>query len=142
MRYQIFELNISCICMGCMRFGDAKNGKHRWNVNEEYTCEIIRRGLNARINSFNTAIVYQSGISERHFEKELKDFAKKEDVGAATKFPPRTKDKIAERIYESCVSIFSFYDVLFAVLSCENNLTKPIRMHLWEERFMIYKIIL
>lgn len=110
--------------MGCMRFGDAKNGQHSWNVNEEYTCEIIRRGLEARINSFNTAIVYQSDISERHFGKELKDFAKREDACVATKFLPCTQDKIAEGIYESCVSNFPFYNVLFAVPSCEKILTE------------------
>lgn len=26
------ELNVSRICMGCMGFGDARNGQHSWTV--------------------------------------------------------------------------------------------------------------
>ena len=31
------ELNVSRICMGCMGFGDAKNGQHTWTIDEEHT---------------------------------------------------------------------------------------------------------
>lgn len=92
------ELNISRICMGCMGFGDAKNGQHSWTVDEEHTREIIRKGLDAGVNFFDTAIGYQSGTSERYLGKALKDFAKREDVVVATKFLPRTQDEIAEGI--------------------------------------------
>ncbi len=50
------ELNISRICMGCMGFGDAKNGQHTWTIDEEHTREIIRRGLESGINFYDTAI--------------------------------------------------------------------------------------
>ena len=49
-------LNVSCICMGCMGFGDAGNGQHTWTVDEECSRKIIRRGLELGINFFDTAI--------------------------------------------------------------------------------------
>ena len=52
------ELNVSRICMGCMGFGDAKNGQHTWTIDEEHTREIIRKGLEAGINFYDTAIGY------------------------------------------------------------------------------------
>ena len=39
------DLNVSRICMGCMGFGDAANGQHSWTIDEEHSCEIIKRGL-------------------------------------------------------------------------------------------------
>lgn len=37
------DLNVSCICMGCMGFGDAGNGQHSWTIDEDHSREIIRR---------------------------------------------------------------------------------------------------
>ncbi len=28
------ELNVSRICLGCMGFGDANRGQHRWTLDE------------------------------------------------------------------------------------------------------------
>ena len=39
------DLNVSRICMGCMGFGDAKNGQHTWTVDEAHSRAIIKRGL-------------------------------------------------------------------------------------------------
>ncbi len=88
------ELIVSRICMGCMGFGDAKNGQHTWTVDETHSRDIIRRGLEAGINFFDTAIAYQSGTSEQYLGRALKDFAKREDVVVATKFLPRTQEEI------------------------------------------------
>ena len=33
------DLQVSRICMGCMGFGDAKNGQHSWTLDEEQTAE-------------------------------------------------------------------------------------------------------
>ena len=41
------DLSVSCICMGCMGFGDAGNGQHKWTIDEEHTGEIIRHGLDS-----------------------------------------------------------------------------------------------
>mgnify|MGYP005801351643 CR=1 FL=1 len=92
------ELNISRICMGCMGFGDAKNGQHSWTVDEEHTREIIRKGLDAGVNFFDTAIGYQSGTSESYLGNTLQAFEKREDVVVAKKCLPRTQDEIAEGI--------------------------------------------
>ncbi len=88
------ELNVSRICMGCMGFGDAKNGQHSWTIDEEHTREIIKRGLELGVNFYDTAIAYQSGTSEQYVGRALKDLARREDVVVATKFLPRTQGDI------------------------------------------------
>ena len=88
------ELNVSRICMGCMGFGDAKNGQHSWTVDEEHSREIIKKGISLGINFFDTAIGYQSGTSEQYLGRTLRDYAKREEVVVATKFLPRTKEDI------------------------------------------------
>ncbi len=92
------DLTISRICMGCMGFGDAKNGQHSWTLDEEHSREIIRRGLELGVNFFDTAIGYQSGTSEQYVGRALWDFAKRDEVVVATKFLPRTQEEIAAGI--------------------------------------------
>ena len=89
------DLMVSRICMGCMGFGDAKNGQHSWTLDEEHSREIIRRGLELGVNFFDTAIGYQSGTSEQYLGRALRDYAKREDMVVATKFLPRTQEEIA-----------------------------------------------
>lgn len=92
------ELNVSRICMGCMGFGDAKNGQHSWTVDEEHSREIIKQGLSLGINFFDTAIGYQSGTSEQYLGRALRDYAKRDEMVVATKFLPRTKEDIEKGI--------------------------------------------
>ena len=92
------ELNVSRICMGCMGFGDAKNGQHSWTVDEEHSREIIKKGISLGINFFDTAIGYQSGTSEQYLGRTLRDYAKREEVVVATRFLPRTKEDIEKGI--------------------------------------------
>ena len=89
------DLTVSRICMGCMGFGDPKNGQHSWTLDEEHSREIIRRGLELGVNFFDTAIAYQSGTSEQYVGRAIRDFARREDVVVATKFLPRTQEEIA-----------------------------------------------
>lgn len=88
------ELNVSRICMGCMGFGDAKEGQHSWTLDEEQSREIINRGLDLGVNFYDTAIAYQSGTSEQYVGRALRDFAKRDEVIVATKFLPRTQEEI------------------------------------------------
>ncbi len=88
------ELKVSRVCMGCMGFGDAGSGQHSWTLDEEHSREIIKQGLEAGINFYDTAIGYQGGTSERYVGRALRDFAKREEVVVATKFPPRTQAEI------------------------------------------------
>ena len=92
------DLQVSRICMGCMGFGDAKNGQHSWTLDEEHSREIIKRGLELGVNFYDTAIGYQSGTSEQYVGRALKDFAKRDEVVVATKFLPRTNEEIAAGI--------------------------------------------
>ena len=92
------ELNVSRICMGCMGFGDAKNGQHTWTIDEEHTREIIRKGLESGINFYDTAIGYQSGTSEQYLGRALRDYAKRDEVVVATKFLPRTPEEIEQGV--------------------------------------------
>lgn len=71
------ELNVSRICMGCMGFGNAKEGQHSWTLDEEHSREIIKRGLDLGVNFYDTAIAYQSGTSEQYVGRALRDFAKR-----------------------------------------------------------------
>lgn len=88
------DLKVSRICMGCMGFGEAGNGQHRWTVDEEHSREIIRRGLELGVNFFDTAIAYQSGTSEQYLGRALRDYAKRDEAVVATKFLPRTNEEI------------------------------------------------
>lgn len=92
------ELKVSRICMGCMGFGDAKQGQHTWTLDEEHSREIIKRGLELGVNFFDTAVAYQSGTSEQYLGRALRDFARRDDVVVATKFLPRTQEEIAAGI--------------------------------------------
>lgn len=92
------DLKVSRVCMGCMGFGDPKNGQHSWTIDEEHTREVIKRGLELGVNFFDTAIAYQSGTSERYVGRALRDFAKRESVVVATKFLPRTQEDMEEGI--------------------------------------------
>lgn len=88
------DLWVSPICMGCMGFGEAEAGMHRWVIGEEASREIIRRGLDLGVNFFDTAIAYQGGSSERFVGKALRDYARREDVVVATKFLPKMDKSI------------------------------------------------
>lgn len=88
------DLAVSRICMGCMGFGDAKNGQHSWTIDESHSREVIKRGLELGVNFFDTAIAYQNGTSEQYVGRAIKDFAKRDDIVVATKFLPRTRDEI------------------------------------------------
>ena len=88
------DLNVSRVCLGCMGFGDPAHGQHTWTLEEEASRGIIRRALELGVNFFDTAIVYQTGTSEQYLGRALKDFARREDVVVATKFPVRTQAEI------------------------------------------------
>lgn len=92
------DLNVSRICLGCMGFGDSKQGMHSWTLDEEKSLEIIKRALEVGINFFDTAVSYQSGTSEKYLGRALKKLVDREKVIIATKFPPRSEDEIKNNI--------------------------------------------
>ena len=88
------NLIVSRICMGCMGFGDPKKGMHSWTLEEEESRKIIKYGLDAGINFFDTAMGYQNGTSEEFIGRAIRDFAKRDEIVLATKFLPRTQSEI------------------------------------------------
>ena len=88
------DLKVSRICLGCMGFGDATRGQHSWTLNEADSRAVIRRALDSGINFFDTAIVYQGGTSEQYLGRALRDFARRDEVVIATKFPVRSAQEI------------------------------------------------
>ena len=85
------DLTVSCICMGCMGFGDPNNSQHSWTIDEAHSREIIKRSLDLGVNFFDTAIGYQSGTSEQYLGRALRDFAKRDQVVVAPKFLHRSR---------------------------------------------------
>ncbi|MBQ2667807.1 MAG: aldo/keto reductase [Clostridia bacterium] len=83
------ELQVSRICLGCMGFGDAAAGMHKWTLNEDDSRGIIRAALENGINFFDTAVSYQGGTGEQYLGRILNGLARREDVVVATKFPSR-----------------------------------------------------
>ena len=78
-----------------MGFGDPSKGQHSWTIDENASRQIIKQGLELGVNFFDTAIGYQSGTSEMYLGRALRDFARREDVVVATKFPGRSPEEIA-----------------------------------------------
>lgn len=92
------NLKVSRICMGCMGFGDPKNGMHTWTLPEKKSLEVIKKGLDNGINFYDTAIDYQNGTSEQYLGKAIRKYANREDIVIATKFLPRTEEEIKNNI--------------------------------------------
>src|SRR5690242_6467727 len=85
-------MDVSRICLGCMGFGDAERGVHKWVLDEEHSRPIIQHALELGINFFDTANVYSLGVSEEILGRALKDFAKRDEVVIATKVHGRMRE--------------------------------------------------
>ncbi len=85
-------MKVSRICLGCMGFGDATKGIHKWVLDEESSRPIIKKALELGINFFDTANVYSIGTSEEFLGRALKDFAKRDEVVIATKIHGKMSD--------------------------------------------------
>lgn len=92
------DLSVSRICLGCMGFGDPKNGQHSWTVGREKTEEIVKHAVEQGINFFDTALVYQNGTSEQYLGQALKKCMPRDKAVIATKFLPRTPQEINENV--------------------------------------------
>jgi aryl-alcohol dehydrogenase-like predicted oxidoreductase len=86
-------LKVSRICLGCMGFGDASRGIHKWVLNEQDSRPIIKNALELGINFFDTANVYSLGASEEILGRALKDFARRDEVVIATKVYGKMRDE-------------------------------------------------
>ena len=132
------KLNVSRVCMGCMGFGDPKNGMHTWTLPEEESIEIITDGLDNGINFYDTAIGYQNGTSEQYVGKAIRENANRSEVVVATKFLPRTEEEIKKNITGQ-QHIHDFVDK-----SLENLGLDYIDLyiyHMWDYNTPIYDIL-
>lgn len=84
-------LKVSAFCLGCMGFGDAQQGMHKWTLPYEESREIMAKALETGINFFDTAMGYQGGTSEVYVGRALKELTQRDKVVVATKFTPRTE---------------------------------------------------
>ena len=80
-------IEVSRICLGCMGFGKAEAGFHKWTLRYEDTKKIIDYAVEQGITFFDTAMAYQGGTSEEFVGKALRDVRDK--VVIATKYTPR-----------------------------------------------------
>jgi len=85
-------LRVSRICFGCMSFGDPAKGRHTWVVNEQEGRAMIQKALEAGINFFDTAKVYEGGTSEEMFGRAIRDFAKRDELVIASKVHGKMRD--------------------------------------------------
>jgi aryl-alcohol dehydrogenase (NADP+) len=84
-------LQVSVVTLGCMSFGDASRGGHRWVLDEDAARPIVRRAWEGGINCFDTANVYSAGSSEEIVGRILKELAPREEVVLATKVHGRMR---------------------------------------------------
>src|SRR5215475_12987608 len=78
-------LDVSRICLGCMRYGGGNRGNHVWSLGETESRPFIQKALEAGINFFDTANRYSLGNSEEILGRAIKDFARRDEVVIATK---------------------------------------------------------
>jgi len=84
-------LEVSQVTLGCMSFGDAARGGHRWVLDEEAARPLFAAALEAGITTFDTANVYSGGSSEEITGRLLADLADRDEVVIATKVHGRMR---------------------------------------------------
>jgi 1-deoxyxylulose-5-phosphate synthase len=77
-------LKVSRICLGMMSYGDRS--EREWHLDEDAAEPIVRRAVEAGVIFFDTANVYDQGVSEQVTGRLLaKLFARRDDYVLATK---------------------------------------------------------
>jgi 1-deoxyxylulose-5-phosphate synthase len=77
-------LKVSRICLGMMSFGDRS--RRAWHLDEEAGEPIVRRAVEAGVTFFDTADMYDDGLSEEVTGRLLSRlFARRDDYVLATK---------------------------------------------------------
>ena len=81
-------VDVSRICLGCMSFGKPgkENGVFPWAKDYEDAKPIFKRAIDAGINYFDTANVYQLGSSEEITGRLIKEYGlDRDEIVVATK---------------------------------------------------------
>src|SRR6187431_3562267 len=79
------DLTISAITLGCMSFGESKQGTHEWTLPEDESRVIIKAALEHGITTFDTANTYSAGTGEEFLGRALRDFARRDEIVIASK---------------------------------------------------------
>ena len=78
-------LKVSPLALGCMAYGTAVAGQQTWTIDEDASRPLIRAALEAGINFFDTANIYNNGTSEEIVGRALRDYSRREEIVIATK---------------------------------------------------------
>ena len=84
-------LRVSRIGLGCMSYGTASSGMHRWTLDEDEAAAFFRQAVELGVTLWDTANVYSAGSSEEIVGRAIKDFTRREDVVLATKVHGRMR---------------------------------------------------
>jgi aryl-alcohol dehydrogenase (NADP+) len=78
-------LQVSRICLGCMSYGGADRGTHKWSLDEAASRPFFRRAIESGINFFDTANMYSLGVSEEITGRALAEYGNRDELVVATK---------------------------------------------------------
>jgi aryl-alcohol dehydrogenase-like predicted oxidoreductase len=85
-------LRVTRIGLGCMSYGRAAAGMHRWTLDEEAAAPFFRQAVELGVTFWDTANVYQGGTSEEFVGRAITRFSRREDIVLATKVSGRMHD--------------------------------------------------
>ncbi|MFC4068936.1 aldo/keto reductase [Actinoplanes subglobosus] len=85
-------LKVSRIGLGCMSYGRAASGMHRWTLDEDAAAPFFRQAVELGVTFWDTANVYQGGTSEEFVGRAVTRFARREEIVLATKVSGRMHD--------------------------------------------------
>ncbi|GGN10430.1 aryl-alcohol dehydrogenase-like predicted oxidoreductase [Actinoplanes campanulatus] len=85
-------LRVSRIGLGCMSYGAAAAGVHRWTLGEDDAAAFFRQAVDLGVTFWDTANVYQGGTSEEYVGRAITRFSRREDIVLATKVSGRMHD--------------------------------------------------
>jgi aryl-alcohol dehydrogenase-like predicted oxidoreductase len=85
-------LRVSRIGLGCMSYGRAEAGMHRWTLDEDAAAPFFRQAVELGVTFWDTANVYQGGTSEEFVGRAIATFSRREDIVLATKVSGRMHD--------------------------------------------------
>ncbi len=85
-------LRVSRIGLGCMSYGNAGTGMHRWTLDEDAAAVFFRQAVESGVTFWDTANVYQGGTSEEFVGRAITKFSRREDIVLCTKVSGKMHD--------------------------------------------------
>ena len=85
-------LTVSRVGLGCMSYGQAASGMHKWTLDEDAAGSFFRQAVELGVTFWDTANVYQSGTSEEYVGRAIRRYSRREDIVLATKVSGKMHD--------------------------------------------------